>query len=56
MEIKGENVYYKLWYHSFAIVFFYSPLKGNYSAACRIQGKTIKFCKMQNVLPYQEIA
>ena len=30
-------------------------MKGNYSAACRIHGKTIKFCKMQNVLPYKEI-
>jgi hypothetical protein len=28
---------------------------GNYSAMCRIRGKTIKFCKMQNVLPYKEI-
>ena len=33
----------------------HTQLEGNYSAACRIRGKTIKICKMQNVLPYKEI-
>ena len=32
-----------------------SQLEGNYFVACRIRGKTIKICKMQNVLPYMVI-
>ena len=28
-------------------------LEGNYSAACRICGKTIKICILQNVFPYK---
>jgi hypothetical protein len=32
-----------------------TQLEGDYSATCRIYGKTIKICRMQNVFPYKEI-